>query len=501
LGNPSTKLQPADYDIDLGELEAKAKAIIKDLLSDDEDEAKTQVAALKKKKKKRSKPKAPNPTGFEEYYVDPPITPTEYEEEQSLYHPDKPFEVRIQSALARYCRRRRFNEVRQKIFDKYMKYGGFGDGTKMFQGQIDEKSGTAEDITALRARYFLDEEIVQRSEVDFDGVVKGFLYVFPTRIFQTLTRNRTSYLLVICDLYREDQIKDAVGTIRNFLNYLLQHEVAPEYKDQITAARRTCDMAQSQLILCTRLVATLPGKFNEACSILFGGYYQDTFAMDRANAIKLGIDPGLTEEEARKIFMGGFAAYGEEATFNSYNQQTKDNKITIVRDFETFFEVAEIFPLTSSIRAMYAHPSMAGFEPVGRFKARTWYLPQGSPEEYIKEEKPKVLPPIEQFEFLVDMSILDRMFVGLKLQAHVRQTSFGLWYFESIGSALCSFYTYLPNEAMIGWKPHRELLPKKKNPDAENEQELYVFEKIKEDNIPENDKENADLDDMDGDSD
>ena len=26
-----------------------------------------------------------NPTGFEEYYVDPPITPAEFEEEKSMY--------------------------------------------------------------------------------------------------------------------------------------------------------------------------------------------------------------------------------------------------------------------------------------------------------------------------------------------------------------------------------------------------------------------------------
>lgn len=46
------------------------------------------VAGAKKKKKKSSgKKKKPNPTGFEEFYADPPITPEDHKEEvEQLYH-------------------------------------------------------------------------------------------------------------------------------------------------------------------------------------------------------------------------------------------------------------------------------------------------------------------------------------------------------------------------------------------------------------------------------
>lgn len=41
----------------------------------------------KKKKKSSGRNKKPNPTGFEEFYADPPITPAEYNEEvNELYH-------------------------------------------------------------------------------------------------------------------------------------------------------------------------------------------------------------------------------------------------------------------------------------------------------------------------------------------------------------------------------------------------------------------------------
>lgn len=45
------------------------------------------VEAKKKKKKSSGKKKKPNPTGFEEFYADPPITPEDHKEEvEQLYH-------------------------------------------------------------------------------------------------------------------------------------------------------------------------------------------------------------------------------------------------------------------------------------------------------------------------------------------------------------------------------------------------------------------------------
>lgn len=52
--------------------------------------------SMVKKKKRKSKSKMKKgqskPHGFEEYYVDPPVSPEDFTLEQSLYHPSKPFE-------------------------------------------------------------------------------------------------------------------------------------------------------------------------------------------------------------------------------------------------------------------------------------------------------------------------------------------------------------------------------------------------------------------------
>lgn len=70
-------------------------------------------------------------------------------------------------------------------------------------------------------------------------------------------------------------IKLGTVTIKNFLNYLLYHDVCPEYKENINAARVSCDIATKQLWDNHRFVANGPGDFNKACSMLFGGYYFD----------------------------------------------------------------------------------------------------------------------------------------------------------------------------------------------------------------------------------
>ena len=296
---------------------------------------------------------------------------------------------------------------------------------------------------------------------------------------------------VCVDLYKEPDINNSVGVIRNFLNYLVHHNVAPEYSDQIAAARKTCDMAQGQLLLCVLAAADLPGKFNEACSILFGGFYQDTFTHDRQAMEEAGVDPGLTEQDARKIFIGGLASQASEAMMAAYNKQAETKSIRLKRIFRTYFEVMELFHSSKDVREMYAHPTMSGCNSVGKFKARTWRCP-GAPLEDLtedEEEELKLKPPQpEYFEFFIEDKLLEHMFIGMKMEAEVRETNFGLCYFESVTATLCSFYNYLPNEPMMDWVPHRLLPYRKKEP----QQQANVQDGDKETVYAEHSKQNDD---------
>lgn len=122
------------------------------------------------------------PTGFEEFYAEAPVTPAIYEEERGLYDPDITFFSRIETAIQRYCARRKFHQANAHIFDAYLQFGGIDSGQKQFGGGISKKDledKDAAEIAAITARHFVSEDVQNEdeAEVDFETLAKGFLYV------------------------------------------------------------------------------------------------------------------------------------------------------------------------------------------------------------------------------------------------------------------------------------------------------------------------------------
>lgn len=121
------------------------------------------------------------PTGFEEYWTDAPVTPEVYAVEQDLYDSEISFRSRIETALSRYSRKRKFHQNTALIFNKFMKYGGINSGQKQFNG-LDPKDLEGRDaatIAAITATHAVSDDIVMDDDdkwvVDFEGVAKGFL--------------------------------------------------------------------------------------------------------------------------------------------------------------------------------------------------------------------------------------------------------------------------------------------------------------------------------------
>lgn len=63
--------------------------------------------------------------------------------------------------------------------------------------------------------------------------------------------------------------------IINFLKYVNFHKVLPEYANQISAAIRFLQVAQEELYAAKLFSLDVPGNFNTALSVVFGGYYHD----------------------------------------------------------------------------------------------------------------------------------------------------------------------------------------------------------------------------------
>ena len=433
-----------------------------------------QVAQKKKKRKKkpRSKRGLNAPSGFEEYYVDPPVTPAEHEIEKGLYHESISFSQRIETAIQRYCARRRLESDRKDVFDKYLAYGGINCGQKMFSGGLDQATlsdHTAQEIASMTATHFvpLDREDPELYAVDFERCAKAF---FSTRMPLSF------------DLYTAELIATKTRTIRNFLNYLLHHDVAPEYREGIYATRATCDQAEDQLRKIRLLNVLLPGKFQTACSEIFGGSLRGLGVSSvqewNRSCLSEGTDEiGITPEKAKQTFKIGLAAQATDEILAWYDEQGKAKSITTTKVTERCgLEITEIIPSDAEIKTLYTHPSASGLHPLGKVIAKEWHPPDiptydkppsydpssprpppssaprpTSPSDTNKESEPT-------FEFFIEDHILRSIFPGIKLIATVRELSFGITYFDEISGVYCSFYDVLPNALMDNWvEPGPEL--------------------------------------------
>lgn len=70
------------------------------------------------------------PTGFETNVTDGPIKPEEYKQDQEDYDPEYSFASRIETAVTRFCARRKMHQATRSIFEKFMIFGGMDAGQR-----------------------------------------------------------------------------------------------------------------------------------------------------------------------------------------------------------------------------------------------------------------------------------------------------------------------------------------------------------------------------------
>lgn len=254
-----------------------------------------------------------------------------------------------------------------------------------------------------------------------------------------------------------------MNIVRNFLNYLLYHNVCPEYKDQINAARAICNLADRELPAIKQFSMTGPGDFNIACSTLYQGHYHGLYESALSWARDTDIVVGMSNEQAAKVITAALVAYGTEEQL----QHVKDGKPVFVTDISppnTAFEITSIHPADSRVRELYA-TKFKDLKPLGRIRAKYWVRPY-APEEDMSDngdndnndkspstDETKQKEKEEEHEFFIeDPDLLEHCFVGMKIEATIRKLNIGVSFFDAMVGIFASFYTNLPNEMMIGWR-------------------------------------------------
>lgn len=256
--------------------------------------------------------------------------------------------------------------------------------------------------------------------------------------------------------------------IRNFLNYIIYHNVCPEYFDQIEDSKYLCDQAEKELWSIEQMKVVLPGTFNRACSQLFGGIF-DTSVQDLelGNLEELGLEDTreLTLEMARKVFKAGILTHAAPDVLNIYQAQAIGLTIPPPKVEDVSLEVTEVILPSAETRAICALEHGEDVKPLGVLKAQKWYNPYVPAEDLTEEEETAIaLQPAfpKTYTFWLEEEVLQHCFVGLKMDVTIRELSFGVTYFDAVRGVYCSFYYMSPNLMMDGWREiEKEWLPRR----------------------------------------
>ena len=116
--------------------------------------------------------------------------------------------------------------------------------------------------------------------------------------------------------------------MRNFYNYLLHHNVCPEFERQIHAARKVCDLADAELFNVVVANEKLPGPFNTAVSATHGGTVAGVYSSDEQHWEDSGLI-GRTLQDCRDTVKFAISAYGSQQQYE---------KLADVGKFETVYQ-------------------------------------------------------------------------------------------------------------------------------------------------------------------
>jgi hypothetical protein len=398
------------------------------------------------------------PTGFEEFATSGPIDPKAYDEDRMEYDPDNAFPERIETAIRKFSARRKMHQETRLIFNKYMTYGGMDCGPGQFTGGVDSRTKeelTKKEIAELTSVYnvservldgFVDEDEGEKPTyvVDFEATAKGFL---------------SSQFQSICNWYDPKQVMTATNVLRNFFNYLLLHDVCPEYNSQLHAARKVCDLAEEELLKLSVVDARLPGGFNKACSALTDGNYAGLHAAT-GDWAKEGDDIGWTKDDAKLIFMTGIFAYGTEEQLKKVESikdsgQELTKAIKVVNEEESMgLEVVSVEPANGRALQLYEDVRFTNtiVKKMGKLRCKRWGVPHGKlqdlPDWVIQMRKEE-----DGFEFLLEDETLKYCYPGMKMEACVKELNLGIKFIDYFEATYVSFFTWLWNERI---REHKE---------------------------------------------
>lgn len=238
----------------------------------------------------------------------------------------------------------------------------------------------------------------------------------------------------------------AVDVVQNFLNYVLQHDVCPEYQDNVNAARLVCERARVELPLITQAARALPGNFNRAAK---------QFLVDGAG--------GSAAEITLKV---GIALAAMQAGDSSLVDRLRDDgPVDIIRKSVESYRVdglqhpsEEDLRRISKLQTMNNMTGASTLQPVGRLVLKSCTIEDGWATTPTEAEFDESTARVDFF--IVEEDVLKVLVPGMKLKLDVVELSIGLKIITKVHNVWPSYYTFLPQELMWYYKtPELNLRP------------------------------------------
>ncbi|EPE06750.1 argonaute sirna chaperone complex subunit arb1 [Ophiostoma piceae UAMH 11346] len=433
----------------------------------------TAVAGNKKRKSKGIAARGPTAlpknrgSGFEEYYAEPPLTVDEFEEEMDLYH------MRIETSIQRYRARRRLDNDRTNLFNRYLSVGGIDCTPRQFNGAMgmhetegmtasEKKTLGATDIvsqggSALSKYYVSDNSHLWA--VDFSGVVSGF--------FSVSLRN------LACS--RKQLIPVGIDVVDNFMRYLQIHDVCPEYDEDIKAARAICTQAHTELPNCFEVLRQMPGQFNRACTKLFWHETDSSLFHGGLDPLQWAVDPEGNEVkddgmENDAVFRATVALQKNVVGPTALAAAKGDlSEIRVVSTKILDLEIASLVTPSDEKRQQYAEKDEK-LRPAGIVISKHYCIEAGiANQPHPSDEE---LAARGMVAFFLDATTMEMLTVGMKLRVVMHELSCDLNFVSAIKEVLPSFYMYLPQELMTEFKepdPNEREAPSEDMPNADDD--------------------------------
>ncbi|KAH7324693.1 Argonaute siRNA chaperone complex subunit Arb1-domain-containing protein [Stachybotrys elegans] len=405
--------------------------------ADVNEEAKVNETASKKKKKrgkgksaaKRGPTALPKGrgTGFEEYFADPPMTPQESMEEKM-----EVYSSRIQACIQRFRSRRRLTGRLTLYFNEYLFLGGINTNSNAYTGQdprelkamtpAQRREATAADAVhrtgSDEGRFYNGDE--KNWSVDFYGVAAGY--------FSTAVPLLTGMV--------DAEFEQAVDVVKNFLRYVLHHDVCPEYEADVKKALELCGVVYEEWARSQELLVTLPGAFNKAACLTYGiSQHPDYPGRDHI---------WNSSVPFRVAFYSTLGLLGEPALLRHLSEAGTG----IVKEFDCVLKVVEITRPSIEQVARFEHLHIGNqhrpLHPVGKVVL----VPSTIEDDWDYPAVPSQLDKGERVTLYLEDAILANLQLGVKLSVHLMETTTGFRFIYAVDNVVPSFYTFLPQSMM-----------------------------------------------------